>query len=182
MTVGNKIQECRKKYGITQRELAERCGLATGTIQQYESGKRTPKIENLAKIANAFNIYLPALLSECEDRYEIAAAIGDQDLLESLRLLDDLQIIDNVKDILNRTSPHAITPEVAKKNYQQLIDSKRKNSIVQEETENTIEEKNAQKTDTLLKNYQLLNDSGQDRAIEQVEMLTKIPEYRKDTE
>lgn len=38
------------------------------------------------------------------------------------------------------------------------------------------------KADTLLRNYQQLNDSGQDKAIEQVEMLTKIPEYRKDTD
>ena len=38
------------------------------------------------------------------------------------------------------------------------------------------------KADALLRNYQQLNDSGQDKAIEQVEMLTKIPEYRKDTD
>lgn len=32
----------------------------------------------------------------------------------------------------------------------------------------------------LLGNYRQLNDSGQDKAIEQVELLTKIPEYRKE--
>ena len=30
--------------------------------------------------------------------------------------------------------------------------------------------------------YEELNDKGQDKAIEQVELLTKIPEYRKDSE
>ncbi|MFR5674211.1 MAG: helix-turn-helix transcriptional regulator [Agathobacter rectalis] len=30
--------------------------------------------------------------------------------------------------------------------------------------------------------FEMLNDNGQDKAIEQVELLTKIPEYRKDTE
>lgn len=34
----------------------------------------------------------------------------------------------------------------------------------------------------LTKHFECLNDTGQDKAIEQVELLTKIPEYRKDEE
>lgn len=34
--------------------------------------------------------------------------------------------------------------------------------------------------DTLLDCYRILNSKGQEKAIEQVEMLTKIPEYQKD--
>lgn len=33
---------------------------------------------------------------------------------------------------------------------------------------------------SLLQDFRLLNNCGQDKAIEQVEMLTKIPEYRKE--
>lgn len=54
--INQKIKEKRKEKGITQKQLAERCGLATGTIQQYESGKRKPKIENLYKIAVALMV------------------------------------------------------------------------------------------------------------------------------
>ena len=32
----------------------------------------------------------------------------------------------------------------------------------------------------LLENYRLLNETGQTKAIEQVELLTKVPEYKKD--
>ncbi len=35
------------------------------------------------------------------------------------------------------------------------------------------------KENTLIENYNKLNDKGQDKAIEQVELLTKIPDYRK---
>lgn len=34
----------------------------------------------------------------------------------------------------------------------------------------------------LIHSYRTLNDTGQDKAIEQVELLTKIPEYQKDPE
>lgn len=52
----NELQRFRKRCGLTQKQLAEKCGLAPGTIQQYELGKRKPKIEQLQKIANALNI------------------------------------------------------------------------------------------------------------------------------
>lgn len=37
-----------------------------------------------------------------------------------------------------------------------------------------------QKENKLLNNYRQLNDAGQEKAIDQVELLTKIPEYRKE--
>ncbi len=46
----------------------------------------------------------------------------------------------------------------------------------------SAEEKELYFINKMDKFYELLNDNGQDKAIEQVELLTKIPEYRKDTE
>lgn len=62
MTIGNNIKELRKAAGITQKELAKRCGLATGTIQQYELGKREPRHEKLKKIATALNTSVSELM------------------------------------------------------------------------------------------------------------------------
>lgn len=60
MTVGQKIKKIRKEAGLTQGELAEKCGLATfasGTksraITDYERGVRNPSFEILQKIAVA---------------------------------------------------------------------------------------------------------------------------------
>ena len=55
MEIGQSIQEARKKAKLTQKELAEKVGMATITVQQYERGVRTPKIETLQKIAQALN-------------------------------------------------------------------------------------------------------------------------------
>lgn len=63
-TIGTNIKYFRKKSKLTQRELASKCNLATGTIQQYELGKREPKTEILIRIANALQIELADLVSD----------------------------------------------------------------------------------------------------------------------
>lgn len=73
MIIGIRIQEARKVKGWTQKELAEKLGLATGTVQQYELGKRSPSIETLKKIAELLNVSVDDLTStsEYEDEYEL---------------------------------------------------------------------------------------------------------------
>lgn len=46
----------------------------------------------------------------------------------------------------------------------------------------TSNPREAAKENKLLDNYRQLNNVGQDKAIEQVELLTKIPEYQKEPE
>lgn len=55
-TLGRKIQEARKKKGMTQKELAERLHVAPGTLQRYELGTRQPRLEALDEIANILEI------------------------------------------------------------------------------------------------------------------------------
>lgn len=62
MNVGERIQEARKQAGLTQKELAQKLGLATGTIQQYELDKRQPRIEQLKEISSVLNVTLGYLL------------------------------------------------------------------------------------------------------------------------
>lgn len=56
MTVSQRIQNSRKEKGLTQKELAASIGVATGTIQQYELGKRQPRLEQLQAIATALEV------------------------------------------------------------------------------------------------------------------------------
>lgn len=48
MNTGERIAFFRKERGLTQKELANRMKLATGTIQQYELSKRVPN-KNIIK-------------------------------------------------------------------------------------------------------------------------------------
>ena len=53
MDYGKNIKQARLKAGLTQAQLAEKCGLASITIRQYEASKRSPSLEKLAIIARA---------------------------------------------------------------------------------------------------------------------------------
>ncbi len=50
------IREARHAAGLTQRELAERLGVITGTIGYYERGTGTPKTDNLFALCNILHI------------------------------------------------------------------------------------------------------------------------------
>lgn len=63
MTIGENIRQARKKAGLTQRQLAEKSGVATITLQQYERGVREPKLDTIAKIARAMNLFASDLIS-----------------------------------------------------------------------------------------------------------------------
>ena len=72
--IGKKIKQYRKSANLTQKQLAQKCGYATGTIQQYELGKRSPRLPQLLENAKALNIPVSVLLDtsweeECEKEY-----------------------------------------------------------------------------------------------------------------
>ena len=50
MTIGNQIREIRKQLGLTQSELAFRCGVTLRTIQRIEKGEVTPSAYTLGNL------------------------------------------------------------------------------------------------------------------------------------
>lgn len=62
MTIGQNIKLARKNAGLTQKQLAEKSGIATITLQQYERDVREPKLETIARIARALNLYASDLI------------------------------------------------------------------------------------------------------------------------
>lgn len=66
MRLGEKVRLLRNRKLLTQAKLAEIAGISLNSIQKYESGKNTPKIENLSKIATALEIDLDTLIEDTE--------------------------------------------------------------------------------------------------------------------
>ena len=64
MTTGEKIRHARKEAGLTQKALAEKAEIATGTLQQYELGLRQPRIEHLRNVAAALGVLPGDLLQD----------------------------------------------------------------------------------------------------------------------
>lgn len=61
--IGEKIKQVRKERGYTQKELAELCEIATITLRQYESGKRTPSMSMFKKLSDALKVDIFDLLT-----------------------------------------------------------------------------------------------------------------------
>ncbi len=54
--VGSALKETRKKYGLTQKELAQKLKISQQVISRIESGKENPSLITIKKIADALNM------------------------------------------------------------------------------------------------------------------------------
>lgn len=59
-----KIQDVRKKVGMTQIELSKNARIDRAAISLYETGKRTPSLKTLEKIAKALGVQTVELIGE----------------------------------------------------------------------------------------------------------------------
>ncbi len=63
MEFNKKLQELRKKKGLTQEELAEILFVSRTAVSKWESGRGVPNIESLKSISKFFLVSLDDLLS-----------------------------------------------------------------------------------------------------------------------
>ena len=56
--LGQLLKSARHSAGLTQRQLAEKLGVANGTVQQWELGIRVPRYETLEKLEQILHIAL----------------------------------------------------------------------------------------------------------------------------
>lgn len=64
MDIGNKINQLRKRNGLTQEELADRCELSKGFISQVERGLTSPSIATLVDILESLGSNLQDFFNE----------------------------------------------------------------------------------------------------------------------
>ena len=69
-----KLQELRKKRGLTQEELAEQLYVSRTAISKWESGRGYPSIDSLKAIAKYFSVSVDDLLSS-----DTVLAIAEED-------------------------------------------------------------------------------------------------------
>ena len=56
LTVGFNLRKFRERMGISQEELADRCGLHRTYVGSVERGERNISLDNIVRLANALNI------------------------------------------------------------------------------------------------------------------------------
>lgn len=53
--LGKRIKEFRKAKNLTQEQLAEKIGIGTNNISYFETGRYTPTLETMKKLADALD-------------------------------------------------------------------------------------------------------------------------------
>lgn len=71
MNVSESFANTRKKYNLTQKELAEKIGVDRSFIAQIESGFRLPSMNVSVNVALALNCSLDELVGMDEIRKEV---------------------------------------------------------------------------------------------------------------
>ena len=62
MNVGNAIKSLRKKKGISQKDLAQKCGLSANALCSIENNDSFPSKDSIGKICNALGIPVSFLM------------------------------------------------------------------------------------------------------------------------
>jgi len=70
MLIGEILKEKRKEYQLTQEQVSEKIFVSRKTISNWETGKTTPDIESIIRLANLFDLSLDNLLLEGSDIVE----------------------------------------------------------------------------------------------------------------
>ena len=85
MEFKDKLQELRKRKGLTQEELAQLLYVSRTAISKWESGRGFPNIESLKAISKCFSVSVDELLSG-----EEILTIAENDHKEKQQIIRDL--------------------------------------------------------------------------------------------
>ena len=164
------IKNYRKRKGLTQEELANKVGVSLMSIRRYETKgvqNRQPSADLFDKIADVLETTSDVLRGK-ESDYEFKDTVSDMDKDKKIRAF-----IGTIKN--SYPNQEERTKKLEQLIYQ-IIENHESQNENNNQNWNPDFEKKASKIITLLSQ---LNDSGQNKAIEQVELLTKLPEFSK---
>jgi len=88
-----RLSKIRKEKKISQKELADKIGITSAAVGQYERGERKPSLEILIGLAQHFNIsisYLLGLSDEERTTEQIKKEINKSNEIEKLILNNNI--------------------------------------------------------------------------------------------
>lgn len=91
------LKEARLKSGLSQKDVAEKIGVAKSTYSLYESGNREPNVNTIKKIADFLKVSADSLLG-LEDEPTTLAAHFDGDKYTEEELDEIRQFAEFVKN------------------------------------------------------------------------------------
>ena len=112
IAIGEKIRFYRKKWSMTQEQLAEAMGVTVGAVSKWESGQSIPDVEMIVELACFFETSVDVLLDygwERESRGNVVEKLQrfpvDKNLQEGMRYAEKaLQKYPNSFDVVYRSA------------------------------------------------------------------------------
>ena len=91
--LGERMKYVRKVAGLTQRQLAEACGLTQNSWSQFESGLRMPSVMQLLTLCHYTNTRMDYLMGFSDRHRDAAFSILDlEEALTCLAMFSDVEI------------------------------------------------------------------------------------------
>lgn len=92
MDLGEKIQELRKRKGMSQEQLAEYLGVTRQSISKWELGASVPDIDKLKMISRLFAVSMDELLdNEVKDRPPVSESCNTPKVRKVDQLLGQIE-------------------------------------------------------------------------------------------
>jgi len=91
VNMGEKLRSLRIEKNLTQKQVADRIGLAISAVSSYESGSRYPTYDTLIKLARMFHVSTDYLLGIADRRNIDVTGLDDEDVGLISQLVDKLR-------------------------------------------------------------------------------------------
>ena len=89
--MGEKLKSLRIENKLTQKQVAERIGLAISAVSSYEAGTRYPSYESLVKLSRIFHVSTDYLLGVTLTRNIDVTGLNDNEIETIAQLVDMLR-------------------------------------------------------------------------------------------
>lgn len=67
MILNQRLRSLRLENNVTQQSVANALGVTVGNVQKFEYGTARPKLENVIKLADFFNVSLDYLVGRTDN-------------------------------------------------------------------------------------------------------------------
>lgn len=187
MGFAEELYKLRKEAGLSQKELAEKIGVAQASINYWEKNQRTPSISMLTLVADYFNVSLESLLTRNEHTQleEYEQKQREEAARKAPKFTDKAEVSPKKSKLFTRSKKGKIiedgkppkftapsttyAPQEAYELLHSLID---KEGIDDREREEV-----SQQLKKILGSFKGLNEIGRKKAVERIEELYMIPKY-----
>ncbi len=92
VNMGEKLRSLRTEKKLTQKQVADRIGLAISAVSSYESGSRYPSYDALIKLARIFHVSTDYLLGMTDKRNIDVTGLSD----------DEIEVVSQLAEMLRR--------------------------------------------------------------------------------